>query len=60
MMPAVFRYRDFRFFFYSHEGSPSEPLRVYVEKDNLEAKLWLQPEVEWPTMMAATLALFAI
>jgi len=44
-MPAVFRYRGFRFFFYSNEGAPREPVHVHVEKDEIEAKFWLFPEV---------------
>jgi hypothetical protein len=44
-MPVVFRERGFRFFFYSNEGSPREPLHIHVEKDNVEAKFWLKPEV---------------
>jgi len=44
-MPVVFRYKGFRFFFYSNEGDPREPLHIHVEKDNAEAKFWLQPEV---------------
>jgi len=44
-MPEVFRERGFRFFFYSNEGSPREPLHVHVERDNMEAKFWLYPTV---------------
>jgi hypothetical protein len=44
-MPAVFRERGYRFFFYSNEGSPREPVHIHVENDNLEAKFWLHPEV---------------
>lgn len=44
-MPTVFRERGFRFFFYSNEGSPREPVHIHVEKDNMEAKFWLEPEV---------------
>lgn len=44
-MPVVFRYRGFRFFFYSNEGSPREPVHIHVEKDEAEAKFWLNPEV---------------
>lgn len=29
-MPVVFRYKGFRFFFYSNEGSPREPVHVHV------------------------------
>ena len=45
MMPEVFRERGFRFFFYSNEGSPREPVHIHVEKDNQEAKFWLSPIV---------------
>ena len=44
-MPVVFHYRGFRFFFYSNEGTPREPVHIHVEKDNLEAKFWLEPEL---------------
>jgi len=44
-MPTVFFHRGFRFFFYSNEGSPREPVHIHVEKDGLEAKFWLRPEV---------------
>jgi len=44
-MPMVFRERGFRFFFYSNEGSPRELVHIHVEKDGLEAKFWLEPEV---------------
>ncbi len=44
-MPTVFRYRGFRFFFYSNEGDPREPIHVHVEKAEAEAKFWLHAEV---------------
>ena len=44
-MPTVFLERGFRFFFYSNEGSPREPVHVHVEKDRSEAKFWLHPTV---------------
>lgn len=44
-MPTVFRERGFRFFFYSNEGSPREPVHIHVEKDKVEAKFWLRPEI---------------
>lgn len=44
-MPVVFRYRGFRFFFYSNEGAPPEPIHIHVGKDGLEAKFWVVPEV---------------
>ena len=42
-MPVVFRYRGFRFFFYSNEGSPREPVHVHVMGEGGEAKFWLRP-----------------
>ena len=46
-MPVVFRYKGFRFFFYSNEGRPREPVHVHVHvrTGSSEAKLWLEPEV---------------
>ena len=44
-MPTVLIDRGFRFFFYSNEGSPREPAHIHVEKDGMEAKFWLRPEV---------------
>ena len=45
-MPVVFRYRGFRFFFYSNEGSPREPIHVHVRGEGGEAKFWLKPAVQ--------------
>jgi len=44
-MPVLFRARGYRFFFYSSEGSPIEPAHVHVEKDGIEAKFQITPEV---------------
>jgi hypothetical protein len=44
-MPTVFRERGFRFFFYSNQGLPREPIHIHVEKNDVEAKFWLHPEV---------------
>lgn len=44
-MPVVFRYKGFRFFFYSNEGDPREPVHVHVRAGGQEAKLWLEPQV---------------
>lgn len=44
-MPVIFRYKGYRFFFYSNEGSPREPLHVHVDKDDCEAKFWIEPAV---------------
>ena len=44
-MPVVFEHLGFRFFFYSNEGTPCEPVHIHVEKDNAEAKFWPEPEL---------------
>ena len=44
-MPVVFRHKGFRYFFYSNEGSPREPVHVRVRAGGGEAKLWLEPQV---------------
>ncbi len=40
-MPTVLRIGPYRFSFYSHE--PNEPPHIQVDRDNLSAKLWLDP-----------------
>ncbi len=40
-MPTVLRSGPYRFFFYAGDGE--EPLHVHVERDNCEAKFWLDP-----------------
>lgn len=40
-MPTVFRSGPYRFFFYS--GDRSEPPHVHIERDDCEAKFWLDP-----------------
>lgn len=44
-MPTVFRQDGFRFFFYSNEGDPREPVHIHARDAEGEAKLWVQPEV---------------
>lgn len=44
-MPVVFRYKSYRFFFYSNEGEPREPLHVHVRSGEGGAKFWLKPSV---------------
>ena len=44
-MPTVFRQDGYRFFFYSNEGDPREPVHVHAMKDRAEAKFWLHPAV---------------
>ena len=42
-MPTLFRLNGYRFFFYSNEGDPREPVHVHVMRDGGEAKFWLHP-----------------
>jgi hypothetical protein len=44
-MPVVFRYKGYRFFFYSNEGNPRESLHIHVRKGEAVAKFWLEPVV---------------
>jgi hypothetical protein len=44
-MPEVFRHQGYRFFFFSDEGTPREPVHVHVESGDGKAKFWLRPEV---------------
>jgi Domain of unknown function (DUF4160) len=41
MMPTVMRSGPYRFYFYA--GDQDEPPHVHVERDNSEAKFWLDP-----------------
>jgi hypothetical protein len=44
-MPVVFRLDGVRFFFYSNEGDPREPVHIHAFRGGAEAKFWLYPEV---------------
>ena len=44
-MPVVFRFKSFRFFFYSNEGNPREVMHIHVRGGDGEAKFWLTPSV---------------
>jgi hypothetical protein len=44
-VPRVFDWNGYRFFFYSNEGDPQEPLHVHVRKGGYVAKFWLDPVV---------------
>jgi hypothetical protein len=45
-MPIVFRQKGYKFFFYSNEGDPLEPLHIHVRKGEAIAKFWLEPRME--------------
>jgi hypothetical protein len=40
-MPTVLRVGPFRFFFYAGDGG--EPPHIHIERDDDEAKFWLDP-----------------
>jgi hypothetical protein len=42
MSPTVFRYKGYRFFFFSRE---EERMHVHVQCSDGEAKFWLEPRV---------------
>ncbi len=44
-MPVIFRHKGLRYFFYSNEGTPREPVHVHVRGNECEAKFWLEPMV---------------
>jgi len=45
-VPVVLRRDGFRFFFYANEGHPPERPHIHVRKAGMEAKFWLEPEVQ--------------
>jgi len=44
-MPTVLRHGSFRFFFYSNEGDPREPIHMHVRDGSGEAKFWVEDEI---------------
>lgn len=42
-MPSVFFYKGLRFYFFSNEGTPREPIHIHVEGEGGNAKVWLDP-----------------
>ncbi len=45
-MPVVLQYKGYRFFFFSNEDNPLEPLHIHVRKGEAVAKFWVVPEVK--------------
>lgn len=44
-MPEVFRSGSLKFFFYSNEGDPREPIHIHVRGPGANAKIWLDPAI---------------
>ncbi|GBF42726.1 hypothetical protein LPTSP2_20160 [Leptospira ellinghausenii] len=42
-MPKVLEKNGFKFFFFSNEGNPREPIHIHVRKGEKIAKFWLKP-----------------
>ncbi|QDV92018.1 hypothetical protein RAS2_31290 [Phycisphaerae bacterium RAS2] len=45
-MPVVLRFEGYKFFFFSNEGTPREPVHVHVRKGDRVAKFWIEPRIE--------------
>jgi hypothetical protein len=43
-MPVVFRQSGLRYYFFSNEGTPSEPPHIHVQGGGRDAKIWIEPE----------------
>jgi hypothetical protein len=43
MSPTIFRYKGFRFFFFSRE---EDRMHVHILHTEGEAKVWIEPEIE--------------
>ena len=42
-MPVVLRIGALRFFFFSNEGDPREPIHIHVRRGSDQAEFWLSP-----------------
>lgn len=45
MSPTILRFKAYRFFFFSNEGNPLEPIHVHIRKGEALAKFWIQPNI---------------
>ena len=43
MSPTIFRYRNYRFFFFSRE---EKRIHIHVFSPDGEAKIWIEPNIE--------------
>ncbi|MCG9873278.1 MAG: DUF4160 domain-containing protein [Leptospiraceae bacterium] len=44
-MPKVFEKDGYKFFFFSNEGNPLEPLHIHIRKGEKLSKFWLKPNI---------------
>lgn len=46
LVPKLFDWNGYRFFFFSNEGAPIEPCHVHVRQAEKSAKIWIRPEIK--------------
>ena len=44
-MLVIFRYKGYRFFFFSNEGIPLEPCHIHIRNGGAVVNFWIVPEV---------------
>jgi len=44
-LPVVLKHEGFKYFFFSNEGQPREPLHIHVRQGERTAKIWIEPTV---------------
>ena len=44
-MPVVLRHKSFKYFFFSNEGQPREPLHIHIRQGERTAKIWIDPVI---------------
>ena len=59
-MPVVFRQSGLRYYFFSNEGKPPEPVHIHVKGGGRDAKVWLEPEIWIADSMASIRVNFRI
>ena len=45
-MPVILIYKGYKFFFFSNEGVPREPLHVHIRRGDARAKFSVAPDVQ--------------
>ncbi len=44
-MPKIIEWKGYKFFFFSNEGIPFEPIHIHIRKGKKLLKLWIEQEV---------------
>lgn len=44
-MPVALRQGGLRYYFFSNEGQPPEPVHIHVKGGGRDAKIWLEPTI---------------